>query len=532
MVVAVPRWRGGFALGVSAVVLLGLALRLWLLAETSQGLLPFGPDAEDWVLSARALAADRADLLERHRYPLLPWLASLGGATPGGVLRVMAGISATSGALLAGLVAWLCRRPLGPGLALLAGLWVALSPGSLLAGLHTTAYPLFSLAFVALWASLQARERWPALLAALLAALVACACLAQGLLCVLALLPAALILRRWRAAVAALVGAGSGMALVRLLHPGARGPLASMAQESLRYLMGNPAEELGMSGVGLAPTWWDWVERALSQPGAVTVGLVALSLLGVLGGARGPARWLEPRLPAWLQAHAGDAPSWRWRLALAWALLPLTVLLGAMGSPHHLLHLLPLLAVAALLGLRRLLPGAGSPVVVAVLALGLSAWSHGSRAELLRQVQPPLRWERGLARLGWRVSALAEGNPAPPVLAAALPPSERSLLVRGLWACPLETAVVPLLDPQPRDLVPLDEAWQRGAPVLIVSARPTPGWRVGPYQLRVHGEPRSYEIDRDRSFLISETAPHGPVTGLGVDWVEVVDGAELGELGG
>ncbi len=526
------RRERGFALGVLLLMALGLVLRLWLLADTSQGLLPIGPDAEDWVISARALAADRADLLEKHRYPLLPWLASLGGPAPGTVLRVMAGMSAASGALLAGLVALLSRRLLGPWLALLAGLWVAAAPGSLLAGLHTTAYPLFCLAFVGLFASFLLRDGWPAALVALLAATVASASLAQGLLCALALLPAAIFLRRWRAAGAGLLGAGLGVGLVRLLHPGARGPLTSMARESFRYLKGNPAEELGMSGVGLAPTWWDWAERALHQPAALTVGLVILALCGVLLGAKAPASWLEPKLPAWLRGPAGEAPSWRPRLALLWTLLPLAVLLGAMASPHHLLHLLPLLAVAALLGLRRLLPGVGSPAVVALLALGLLAWSHGSRAALQRQVNPQLRWERGLARLGWRVSELADQGSVPPVLAAALAGPERSLLVRGLWACPLDTAVVPLLDPRPRDMVPLDRAWLEGAAVLVVSQQPTPGWRVGPYELRVRGEPMSFEIDRDRRFLLSETDPHGPVTGLGVDWVEVVRGGEVEELGG
>ncbi len=527
MVVAAPSLVGrrGFAVAVVLVGLVALGLRLWLLRDSSQGLVPVGPDAEDWVLMARSMLEGHPAGFEGHRYPLVPWLAAgLAPVAGGSVLWSLALIAVVCGSLGAVLTCLLARRLVGPWLALVAGLWVALAPGSVLAGVSTTAYPLFVTAFlVALWALLRPKG-WSSDLLGVLAAFAMVASLTQGLLCLLVLLPVSLLLRRWRTAAASALGAGLGLALVRLLHPSPHSPLGWMAGESWRYLSGNLAEEQAARGAGFVLTWVSWATRALLQPPALTVALLLLAVLGLALGARRPAAGLEARLPRWLVGGVGPTLQLpRGTLAaLVCVLLPLGVLMAVMGSPHHLLHLQPVLVVAALLGLLRIVPGGAGPLAAAALVLALGGWSLGARPALLRVLGPPVAWDRAMLELGRRVEVLAGSADLPPLLVTVFPPGEVNPVHRGLWACPLGTGTLALPDPHPQRLPAVEQAYRQGQPVVLVSADPSAGWAMGPYTLELAGSPVAIVLDSRRQLLLAPARLVAAVPSPPVDWPAVL----------
>jgi hypothetical protein len=488
-----PRYFGAWLL---VLGLLALALRWWLLADSGRGSLPIGPDAEDWVIMARSMVAGSTAGLEGNRYPLVPWLAAhaaplLGGSVP----RALALLALACGAASAVVTALLARPLLGNRLAIVAGLWVAATPVLVLAGVSTTAYPLFGLAFLVLvWALLRPPDR-PSVALAALASLVLVACLAQGTLCLLALLPAGLLLRRWWGSAAAVAGGGLGLGLVWLLHPSPHSPLGWMLGESWRYLSGNVAEEQAMGGLGYAATWQAWAERALQQPVELILGSILLAVVGLALLGRRPWVTLEARLPPWLVGVAAPLPSRSEVGALAWALLPLVVLLVLMGSAHHLHHLLPLLGVAALLGLRALLPGSGGVPVALVLALGLGVTSYATLPSLRLVLGPRLAEDRGLLLLGERVSAAG----AAPVLVTTFGPGEVNPVHRGLWACPLDTRVLGAHDASPEQAAWLDDA----SAVLLVGPEPSPGVQVGAYRLEPVEAGELLTLDRRRSLWVA-----------------------------
>jgi hypothetical protein len=183
---------------------------------------------------------------------------------------------------------------------------------------------------------------------------------------------------------------------------------------------------------------------------------------------------------------------------LAWSLLPLVVLLALMASGHHLLYLLPLLVVAALLGLRALMPAAGGVPMTLALALYLGAWSFVAVPSLRIVLGPRLAEDRGLLALGQRVEQAGDA----PLLVTLYGPDEVNPVHRGLWACPLGTRVLSVHDRQPERLT-----WLEGASdVLLVGAAPSEGVRVGPYHLEPVGEGAHIALDRRRSLWVVEAA--------------------------
>ena len=493
---------GGWRLGARLVVLvvlvvLAFGLRWGLLADSGLGELPVGPDAEDWVIMARSMAAGGAEGLEGNRYPLVPWIAAWAAPLLGTTaLRFLALLAVGCGGLGAVVTALLARPLLGPRLALLAGLWVAASPVMVLAGVATTAYPLFGLAFLVLvWALLRPLDRGSPALAAV-AALVLVSSLAQGALCLLAVVPAGLLLRRWWTSGAALVGGAFGLGLVWLLHPAPHSPFGWMAGESWRYLSGNVAEETTMSGLGWTGAWWSWAERSLHQHPELSLALVVLALLGLGMALRGRRLYgpLEARLPGWLVGAEVAAPRRSQVAALAWALVPLAVLLALMGSPHHLLHLLPLLAVAALLGLRALLPAVGGAPAVLALALALGAYCHATLPMLRVVLGPRLAEDRGLLELGRLVEAAGPES----VVVTAYAPGQVNPVHRGLWACPLGTRVLSAHEPSPDQVAWLGDA----SVVLLVGPEPSPALQLGSISVEPVDDGEQLALDRRRSLWV------------------------------
>jgi hypothetical protein len=226
----------------------------------------------------------------------------------------------------------------------------------------------------------------------------------------------------------------------------------------------------------------------------VLVLLAAVGLVLALWGLR-PSGALEARLPAWLVGAAQPAPARVAVAALAWALAPLAVLLLLMGSVHHLVHLLPLLAVAALLGLRALLPAAGGAPAALLLALGLGATSYATLPILRVVLGPRLAEDRALLALGERVAA---AGPAPLVV-TTYGPGEVNPVHRGLWACPLDTRVLSAHDAS------LEQAaWLETAPtVLLVGPEPSPGVLLAGLLVEPTDVIETIAMDRRRSLWIA-----------------------------
>jgi len=390
-------WRDGVIVLMLLVVAVGL--RVVLLQVVCQGqALPLGADGDNWVRMAEGILTERPETLAGHRYPLLPWLAVLGfrgfGTSP---VVTLVGVSFVSSAMLAPVSWWFARGWLPPVLALGVGLLVALHPALAAAALMPTAYAFFALCFVVLAACLLApRDGWGVAVLAALSACAAVACLAQGLLCALVLIPAGLLARRWRVVAAAAVGSLLGLVLVYQLHPAPHAPLTWMAQDAWRYLSGNLAEETGaMVGVTTVEAWVRWSPGGLGVRWALAVPLLVLGLLGVLSPGLSLSRLLPGPVATWLGRHlAPESLPLGARLGLVWAAAPSAVLILAVASTHHLWHLLPVLIVVILVGARRLFAPFGHPVVAALLiGLGLAAMhpeltrstdGHMRRAEQLR----------------------------------------------------------------------------------------------------------------------------------------------------
>jgi len=390
-------WRDGVVVVLLLVVAVGL--RAVLLQVVCQGqALPLGADGDNWVHMAEGILTGRPETLMGHRYPLLPWLAVVlfrGFGTPPVVALV--GVSFAASVLLAPVSWWVARGWLPPGLALGVGLLVALHPALAAAALMPTAYAFFALCFVMLAGCLLASR--DGLGVASLAALAACAgvaCLAQGLLCVLVLIPAGLLARRWRVAAAAVAGALLGLILVYQLHPAPHTPLVWMGKDAWRYLSGNLAEEMGaMAGTTTLDAWVLWAPGGLGISWALAAPLLALGALGVLLPVPLLVRILPRRVVTWLGRHMEpEALPLGARLGLVWAAAPAAALILAVASTHHLWHLLPVLILGILVGARRLFAPLGHPVAAAVLiVLGLAAMQpeltrstdgHMRRAEQLR----------------------------------------------------------------------------------------------------------------------------------------------------
>ncbi len=453
----------GVALTVVALVARLLAMRAGLGGDA----LPVGPDAEDWVLATGGMAEGDWSLLQPNRYPLFPWLASL--------LVRLTGVSA-SGALLilsmlaSSLTPWavlgVARRMLPfPG-AVAAGLWIALAPSQLLLGVSTIAYTLFALAFVGVLASLLDEHRWrrPALVAA--CCLVTVATLNQGFLCVLALLPAGLLLQRGWTAAAGLAGAALGLGAVHFTHPSPTSATRWMLQESVVYLSGNIPEETARVGGTYAQAFDFWAQQTFRLGGGWTAALLALGIWGLAAGL-------------WRGRRDGTrlAPS----LALAWAVAPATILIPVMGSGHHLIHLVPLLTVTVAGGALALTPGragivAGLAVAGLVGALGVSSLS-GAMRDLER------RGDEGRAALQTAEAAVELiGEDGALIVPPTHPGDPAEIVFNIQWAFPPSMTVIQLGDlNDPRPIPPLDEATARGARVAVVGALGDDYWAAGPY---------------------------------------------------
>lgn len=469
-------WDVGLTAVLTAVA---LAARVW---TTSHGLdgdaLPVGPDGEDWLLGTRALLEEGPGL-DPHRYPLLPWLvAGVIRSTGADPLRVLQVASLAASAGLAPLTFLIGRAFLPRGLAVAAATAVALGAALVIPAAHPTAYAPFALAFATVAYALLGRVGRPAgwILAAC-GAFWATASMNQGLLCLLALAPAGLCTRRPGTMFAASCGAGLGLACVYGLHPGARSPVSWMAAEAWRYLAGNVAEETGTRT--FAEAFSAWSPGALSVPGGLAVAVLLLALVGLAAagmGIPGPARALERRLSMRLP----DAPSPRGAAAgLALALVPLAVLVARLASPHHLLHLAPLLVAAVALGIRWLLPGASHPAAGAVLAaivgiLGVHGWDpaqDGLRAQAAGARAQRVLGEALVAAVG--PGGLVITDPPSPATGGVDP------LWQSLWAVP-RTLDLFVAEDRPGNLgeTRIRDAARTGRTVAWVGAD-APCWAMG-----------------------------------------------------
>jgi hypothetical protein len=452
-------------LGLTAVALVArlLAVRAGLGGDA----LPVGPDAEDWVLATGGMAEGDWSLLQPNRYPLFPWLASL--------LVRLTGLSA-SGALLtlsllaSSLTPWatlaVARRLLPLPAAIAAGLWVALAPSQLLLGVSTIAYTLFALAFVGALAGLLDEHRWrgPALAAA--CCLVTVATLNQGLLCVLALLPAGLLLQRGWSAAAGLAGAALGLAAVHIAHPSPTSATRWMLRESMVYLSGNIPEETARVGGTYAQAFDVWAEQTLRLGGGWTAALLALGLWGLVAGLWRGRRDGSPLAPF---------------LALGWAVAPAAILVPVMGSGHHLIHLIPLLAVAVAAGALALAPGRAGVVGGLAVAGLVGVLGVSSLAGAMRDLER--RGDEGRAALQTAAAAVELiGEDGALIVPPTRPGDPAEIVFNIQWAFPPSMTVIQLGDlDDPRPIPPLDEATARGAQVAVVGALGDDHWAAGPY---------------------------------------------------
>lgn len=446
------------------VVLVALVVRL-LLARSgfSDGILPVGPDADDWLHGVMALGRDDPTALQAHRYPLVPllasWLWRLGLGSP---VAMLWSLSLASGAAAAGLCWAVARRFLGPGRALAPALTIALCPSLVLLSNQTIAYGPAALFFLALVWSLLTERRWAGPLVAGLAAVALVSSLNQGLLELIAVLPAALLLRRWRVLGAFVVGGVLGLGLVHLIHAQAHDPVVWMLTELERYLSGNVAEETSMAGLSYSRAWAAWAHRAFDLR---AVFLLVYFAIGVCGLAFG-------------------RPSWKLRAALAWLAAPVLVLAPLMASRHHLSHLLPLLAVALFVGVDRLLPRRMGLIAGFVVLGALCVEARQRVQPVLGQLEGGVREAQQQILLGEAVvGMLPEGG-----LMLYLDPRERErmhVIETALWTFPGNIEVVRVVPEEPSHAVrSLSRAFDAGRPVVLVAPPDSPPpWRVGSYQL-------------------------------------------------
>jgi hypothetical protein len=323
------------------------------------GAVPIGPDAEDWVVSVAGIVQGDWTTLQANRYPLVPWGASILARGLGlSASSALLAVCVVASALVVPLVWWIGCRYLSPTAACVAAVWLALAPSQLLLGVSTIAYPVFGLLFAVVFAGfLDPKPARGAGLAGV-AAFAGAMTLTQGLLVLLVLSPSALLLRRWWAFATSLLGALAGVWVVRMVHPGPDDPLRWMLTESYTYLSGNIAEETARAGGAYSLTFSDWAQQGFFVPMASMLLFFCLVLWGLA------SRFRETEVAA-----------------LGWASAPALALVVAMGSTHHLFHLIPLLVVAAAIGASAL-PGLGrwrswgggvvSVVFIATAGLGMS----------------------------------------------------------------------------------------------------------------------------------------------------------------
>ncbi len=434
--------------------------------------LPAGPDAEDWVIAAAGIADGDWSLLQPNRYPLFPLLASLPirfGISPSGALMAL---SLVFSALTAPVVFLLGRRWLSPWAAAAAGAWVALAPSQLFLGVCTIAYTLFGLAFAVALLGLLDDHRWRGPLLVGLGSAVAVATLNQGLLCLLAMLPAGLLLRRWFGVGAGLAGAAVGLGIVHGLHPNPTSATSWMLRESMKYLSGNIPEETARAGGGYWDAFSFWTDQTFRLGGIWVVLLLGLGVWGIA-----VALW---------RAHQDGRPLVP-TLALAWALAPSIVLVVAMGSGHHLIHLIPLLALAATLGGAALAPGLYGRIAGAATAIGVAALCVTSVPSTVRDLENRAREGRNALEVADGVRELV-GEDGVVVTPPTRPGDPAEIVFNVQWAFPAGVTVIQLGDlNNPHPIPPLEEALTRGATVAVVGGLADTTWAAGPYTYTATG---------------------------------------------
>ncbi len=453
-------------------------------------LLPLGPDSEDWLLMARDLAAGNRGAMEAQRYPLVPWvvvgLADLFSASR---LSALAWLALSAGTLAPALLVLLGRHYLPGWLPVAAATWMVAAPSQVLGSLSTTAYAFFSASFLAVaLALLGPGRRWTPWLS-LAAAALAAGTAAQGMLCVFALIPAALLRRRWTEAGAAALGSAAGAGLAHWIHPGAHSPMGWMLGETWRYISGNIAEETAATGLGYGEAWLAWHHDGFSQPAGLTLLLFALATIGMLLGIARPR-------------HDGER---RDSLAMVVALIPLGVLTAAMGSAHHSLHLTPLLVLTALLGAVRLLPAIAHPLGAGVLTFGMGAMGVWGLPDLQHDLNHQASANRALQDLAHEIDAL--GGPDPLVLSLfpeGDPGRTNDPVVAAAWALAKGATRLDPTRAVGSDLREAESARVASRTVLLVTSGSASPWTWG----HLHIAPRpedARQVRLHRDWTVSVT---------------------------
>jgi hypothetical protein len=446
------------------VVLVALGARLAFGAAVFRdGLLPIGPDVDDWLLGVSAFVDGQPDLLQPHRYPLVPALASVLvrglSVTPA---QALWSLSLGAGALASGVCWGIAHRYLTPLQAVGPALCIALAPAMLASSNQAFAYGPAALAFLVLaWSLLWDPRGWGPFLAALAAAGLV-ASLQQGLLELLFMLPVALFLRRWRVLLGAILGAVLGLGLVYWLHPDAFDPIRWMLAELWRYLSGNVAEETQALRCSYSSAWARWVTATFQLRAPPALACAVLMLLG-LGMGRAPRAA---------------------RIGLAWLAAPAAVLVALLGSSHHLIHLIPLVVIAVFLGASRLFPVRWGAVGVLVTFVMLGFEARRQFGEVLNGALGQGGEVADQMLLGEAVEA---SLPSGGLMLYLDPPvRERFDVIRtARWSISSDIEIVHVVPGDPSHAIrSLGHARSAGRPVLVV-AHPgsPPPWRVGTMDL-------------------------------------------------
>lgn len=497
----------------AGLILTGLSLvvRFKLYRDTmSDTFLAIGPDVSDWVTATSGLFRGDESVLKPNRYVLVPWIAAyIARSTSGEPQYTLLNIAFYAGVFLPWATFIAARRYLSIPAAFGVACWVVFKPGYLALSLSPIGYPVFALAFVVTAGACLGGYGRAGPWVGVLAAVVTAATLNQGILCLLALLPAALLCQRYKVFVAALLGGTGGLWLAGALQSDRYSPFGWMLWETRRYLSGNIPEEMSRTRTGYLETWFRWAEQTLQIPAALIVVVLVLALVGVV------VSFLCPSLMSWRRRSAGSvsrrlrsagrvsvspsasagavpsqgsvtAPSRGAVAALAWASAPMLLLLPLMASAHHLVHLEPLVAIEAGMGLALLRWTSLRWVVALVLV--------GSIAHAFSREDKPYRFDFVVAQarqekqLGQEITRVI-GEKAVLLVLESRGPSPLSELWRIAWTLPPGVAYYTLPESPLKPRIPIEKALERNTPIFLIATGERTRWTCGPFAFYGEADP-------------------------------------------
>ncbi len=460
------------------VTAVAAALRIHLYTHGTGGtFVAIGPDVSDWVTSTTGLARGDDTVFKGNRYLFVPWLAVRLARVWGLPPKIaLLNVVFYASLLLPGATLLLARRFVSLPAATLVAAWVVFKPEYQALSLSPIAYPVFAVAFVVTTAAcLGAFGRWSALVA-IPGALVTAASLNQGMLCLLAMLPAGLLARRREVVAAACLGGGAGLWVAEALQPRRYSAFGWMIRETVRYLGGNVAEETTRIGLGYGASWLQWAEQTFQVPGYLAVTLLGLAVLGIGIGIVRPGAL--PGSAADLTRAHGAA------LGLAWAALPSVVLFPLMASAHHVIHLEPLLATGAAMSVSAL-PRLWARTAATVFLVGALMLSF-LRAETPYRFRFQVDQARRELVFGKRVGEVVGEDAA--VFATRAPgQTPMEVLWRSSWALPDGVALYTLPEGPLEPAIPMDTILARHSNVWVATLEARDRWVCGRYHFLATG---------------------------------------------